>query len=285
MPWISRPAALLNVAAFFYLGYAFLGNGSDALERLDLGAYARRVGARARGWFGPLEGVAWMKPVDWALASGLTVASFVLTYVSYTWPSEKIFDEIYYARAGEEYLQNKEIFEFTHPPLTKLVITASMWLFGGMHGLGDTSAGWRFLNLVVGALMVFVMYCFAKRIFGATLWASVAAALLVFDGFHFAQARIATPEITVAFFTLTTLYSFYRYWIASQIRVADALTNGSARAAGACDRGTAGAGCRNRLGSVARSIDRSTRRGVPVSRLRFVCLRAARRRVSCAGRS
>lgn len=225
MPWISRPAALANVAAFFYLGYAYLGSGGDVFERLDLGTFVVNAGARARAWFSPLEGIAWMKPVDWALAAGLTVTSFVLTFVSYTWPSEKIFDEIYYARAGEEYLQHKEIFEFTHPPLTKLVVTLSMMLFGGMHGLGDTSTGWRFLNLVVGALMVLVMYCFAKRLFGSTLWASVAAGMLVFDGFHFAQARIATPEITVAFFTLTTLYAFYRFWLASQVRVA-AVTTG-----------------------------------------------------------
>jgi Gpi18-like mannosyltransferase len=232
MPWISKPAALLNVVAFFYLGYAYLGNGGDVLDRLDLAAFAKRAGARTRSWFSPLEGVASMRPLDWALGGALTLISFVLTYVSYTWPSEKIFDEIYYARAGEEYLQHKEIFEFTHPPLTKLVITASMWLFGGMHGLGDTSAGWRFLNLVVAALMVLVMYCFAKRIFGSTLWASVAAALLVLDGFHFAQARIATPEITVAFFTLSTLYAFYRYWIASQVRVAPSLSEGSVRVQG-----------------------------------------------------
>ncbi len=225
MPWISRPAALANVAAFFYLGYAFLGNGEDALERLSIGSFVRGAGARAHGYFRPLEGVAWMKPVDWVLASFLTVASFLVTFVSYTWPSEKIFDEIYYARAGEEYLQHKEIFEFTHPPLTKLVVTLSMMLFGGLRGLGDTAAGWRFLNLVVGALMVLVMYCFAKRLFGSTGWATVAGALLVLDGFHYAQARIATPEITVAFFTLLTLYAFYRFWLASQVRVAPVIVS------------------------------------------------------------
>jgi Gpi18-like mannosyltransferase len=228
MPWISRPAALANVVVFFYLGYVFLGNGADVLERFEVGPLVSSAAARVRGWFSPLEGVAWMRPVDWTLAAGFTLASFVLTVVNYTWPGEKIFDEIYYARAGEEYLQHKEIFEFTHPPLTKLLVAASMWLFGGMHGLGDTAAGWRFLNIVVGALMVLVMYCFARRLFGSTLWACVASGFLVFDGFHFAQARIATPEITVAFFTLLTLYAFYRYWLASQVRVAPVLAGRTA---------------------------------------------------------
>jgi Gpi18-like mannosyltransferase len=223
MPWLSHPAAFLNVVTFFYLGYVYLGAGEDALQNLDLGRLTARLGAHVRGWFSPLEGIAQMTRADWWIASGLSLGSFVLSYVSYVWPSEKIFDEIYYARAGEEYLSHKEIFEFTHPPLTKLVITLSMILFGGMNGAGDTSAGWRFLNLVVGALMVLVLYCFAKRLLGSTPFAVIAAGLLLFDGFHYVQSRIATPEITVAFFALLTLYAFYRFWIASQVRVAPLL--------------------------------------------------------------
>jgi 4-amino-4-deoxy-L-arabinose transferase-like glycosyltransferase len=219
-PWITRPLATINVLTFFYLGYTFLGSSEDALQGVDFGALFARFGSRARAWFAPLEGLTPMRALDWALAGGLSVASFVLSYVGYALPSEKIFDEIYYARAGEEYLRHKEIFEFTHPPLTKLIITASMLLFGGMHGGGDTSAGWRFLNLVVGAVMVLVLYCFAKRLLGSTLFATLAAGMLLLDGFHYVQSRIATPEITVAFFSLLTLYAFYRLWIASQVRVA-----------------------------------------------------------------
>lgn len=222
LPWISRSAALLNVATFFYLGYAYLGAGDDVFERFDLAGTFGRVSATARRWFSPLEGISPMSARDWAIGVGLAVASFVLTFVSYTWPSEKIFDEIYYARAGEEYLTHKEIFEFTHPPLTKLWVTLSMMLFGGMHG-GDTPAGWRFLNLVIGALMVLVLYAFAKRLTGSTLFATIAAGLLLLDGFHYVQSRIATPEITVAFFSLITLYAFYRFWIASQVRIAPVL--------------------------------------------------------------
>ena len=220
MPWISRPDSVLNVMVFFYLGYRYLSPAAEAPKQFTLGVEMRRAAAAARRWFSPLEGVARMLPVDWLIGGSLTIASFVLTFVAYQSPPEKIFDEIYYARAGEEYLAHKDIFEFTHPPLTKLIITASMMLFGGLHGHGDTAAGWRFLNLVVGALMVLVLYAFAKRLTGSTLFSGIAAGLLLFDGFHFAQARIATPEITVAFFSLLTLYAFYRFWIASQVRVA-----------------------------------------------------------------
>jgi Gpi18-like mannosyltransferase len=213
-PWISHPASILNVAIFLYLGFTYLGASADPLEAVDAGALWERAIAAGRRWFSPLEGIARMRPLDWALAWFFTVTSFVMTFIGYALPPDKYFDEIYYARAAEEYIGHKEIFEYTHPPLTKLLVTLSTIM------LGDTSAGWRFLNLVVGALMVLVMYMFAKRLLGSTLFAAVAAGLLTFDGFHFVQSRIATPEITVAFLSLLTLYAFYRFWLASQVRLA-----------------------------------------------------------------
>ena len=231
-PWLSHISALLNVGTFFYLGYAFLGAGEDVLQTFDFSKFSTRVGFQLRRWFSPREGIIAMTTRDWIIASGLAITSFVLSFADYTWPSEKIFDEIYYARAGEEYLTHKEIFEFTHPPLTKLWVTLSMILFGGMNGAGDTSAGWRFLNLVMGAAMVFVVYLFAKRLLGSTPFATIAAGLLLFDGFHYVQSRIATPEITVAFFAILTLYAFYRFWLASQVRVFTKVTNVGLQAQG-----------------------------------------------------
>ena len=152
-------------------------------------------------------------PLDYAVAGALTLASFLLLYVRYWFPPEKIFDEVYFARAAEEYLQRRFIYESTHPPLSKLLITLSTWLFGGLHG-GDTSYGWRFLDVVFGALMIWLLYALAKRITGSTLFSAYAAMLLGLDGMHFAQSRIATPESFVGLFSLATIYAFYRYWTA-----------------------------------------------------------------------
>ncbi|MGZ3520477.1 MAG: phospholipid carrier-dependent glycosyltransferase [Vulcanimicrobiaceae bacterium] len=180
-----------------------------------------------RSWFSPGEGVAGLTRLDILIAAVLTVASFILTAVHYTWPAHWYFDEVYYPRSAQEYLKGAPQYEWTHPPLTKELIAFSMLLWGGLHSAhGDTAYGWRFMNLVVGALMVFLIYAFAKRITGSTAFATIAGGLLLFDGFHFAQARIATPEITVGFLTLATSYAFYRYWIASQVRVAPELRKG-----------------------------------------------------------
>ncbi|HEV2643405.1 MAG TPA: glycosyltransferase family 39 protein, partial [Candidatus Elarobacter sp.] len=113
-PAISHPAAFANVALFFVLGYRYLGAGD---QPVDAAAPER---APARTWFDPREGIVGMTRRDWLFAGLLTLGSFVLCVVWLHFPAAKIFDEIYYARAGEEYLRQSDpaglwSYEFTHP--------------------------------------------------------------------------------------------------------------------------------------------------------------------------
>ncbi len=235
--------SLVAVGTFFWLGYQYLGAAEPATARtaIEPGRPERVEAAEedeigARHWYDPREGLAAMRwPLDYAIAAALGIGNFILSFVGYWWPADKVFDEIYFARAGEEYLQNFRIYENTHPPLSKLLITISIVLFGGMpkgHGLGgwtglnaivghlsngDNSYGWRFLDVVFGALVVMLLYAFAKRVTGSTLFATIAALLLSFDGMHFVQSRIATPEGFVVFFATLAVYAFYRFWISSQV--------------------------------------------------------------------
>jgi dolichyl-phosphate-mannose--protein O-mannosyl transferase len=228
--------AAASVATFFYLGYMYLGSAetSVAIPAAPVADASRSRSART--WFDPREGLqAMVWPLDYVIMAALGVANWVLSFVGYWWPPDKVFDEVYFARAGEEYLQNLRIYENTHPPLTKLLVTLSMMLFGGMpkgHGLGgwtllngmighlnngDNSYGWRFLDVVFGGLVVMLLYAFAKRITGSTAFAAITALFLSLDGMHFVQSRIATPEGFVVFFATLVTYAFYRFWISSQV--------------------------------------------------------------------
>jgi dolichyl-phosphate-mannose--protein O-mannosyl transferase len=233
--------SVLGVGTFFVLGYQFLGGAEVLAAKPSSGPEpALQAGAPVlpalRHWFDPREGLTAMRaPLDYAIVAVLGLGNFILSFIGYWWPPDKIFDEIYFARAGEEYLQNLRIYENTHPPLTKLMITLSIMLFGGMphgHGLGgwpglnllvghlpngDNSYGWRFLDVVFGALVVMLLYVFAKRVTGSTVFATITALLLTFDGMHFVQSRIATPEGFVVFFATLAVYAFYRFWINSQV--------------------------------------------------------------------
>jgi Gpi18-like mannosyltransferase len=241
-PWTSILSGVA-VAVFFWLGYQYLGTADAKAPAGAMPADRTRAApeeasawvAAVRDWFDPREGLVAMRALDYVIAGALGVVNFVLSFVGYWWPAEKVFDEIYFARAGEEYLQNLRIYENTHPPLSKLLVTLSMMLFGGMpagHGLGgwtglnaivghmsngDNSYGWRFLDVVFGALVVMLLYVFAKRITSSTIFSTIAALLLTFDGMHFVQSRIATPEGFVIFFATLAVYAFYRFWISSQV--------------------------------------------------------------------
>ena len=226
MPLVSHPASLINVLLFAYLAYVYLGgeelpaaaatNGAKPLERID---------TRMRAWFSPLEGTAALTRLDWLIAAGLGVLCFIVAMIGIAHPGVQIFDEIYYARTAKEYLQHRDVFEWTHPPLTKLLIALGIIVNGG-YPSGFNSFGWRLASAFMGSLTVPLLYAFAKRLLRSTPFAVVAAALLILSGFHLVQSRIGTPEITVAFFSLASLYCAYRYVIAAQIRVVERLRDG-----------------------------------------------------------
>lgn len=226
-PYLTHPASALNVIVFFALGYFYLG-GAKTVEAPSLPAPGLRERAAVwlgRVWFSPRQGLFAMTKADWWMLGGFTVLAFVIDFMWYWLPPDRYFDEIYYPRSGIEYLKGVRIntdweypFEWTHPPFTKLMIAVSIWLFGGVAH-GDSGWGWRFLNVVCGTLMVPLCYLFAKRLLGSTLFSSLAAFMLTFDGFRFVQSRIATPEIWVATLGLSVLYAFYRLCTAVQVRV------------------------------------------------------------------
>ncbi|MBV8721909.1 MAG: phospholipid carrier-dependent glycosyltransferase, partial [Candidatus Eremiobacteraeota bacterium] len=227
-PWLVHPMSAIVVATFFALGYLYLGRkAAEVQPRVSAppGLQDRAIAWIGRAWFSPAQGLAMMTRADWIILGGFTLLAFVIDFMWYWNPNERYFDEIYYPRSGIEYLKGVRIntdweypFEWTHPPLTKLLIAASIWLFGGVAH-GDNGWGWRFLNVVCGTLMVPLCYLFAKRLCASTLFSSAAAFMLTFDGFRFVQSRIATPEIWVATFGLAVLYAFYRLWTAAQVRI------------------------------------------------------------------
>ncbi|MBV8148181.1 MAG: hypothetical protein JO092_03730, partial [Candidatus Eremiobacteraeota bacterium] len=129
----SQLLAAVAVATFFYLGYTYLG--APPIEEQSQAPPEERTAPevaaffRARNWFDPREGLTAMRwPLDYVVAAAFGVGNWVLSFIGYWWPPDKVFDEIYFARAGEEYLHNLRIYENTHPPLSKLLIAFSMML-------------------------------------------------------------------------------------------------------------------------------------------------------------
>ncbi len=115
------------------------------------------------------------------------------------------FDEIYHARTAYEFIHHLTIYEWTHPPLGKLIIALGIMIFG------MCPFGWRIAGTFFGILMVPVIYAFAKKLFKKSWLALVTCLLFTFDFMHFAQTRIATIDVYVTFFIMLMYYYMYKY--------------------------------------------------------------------------
>ncbi len=115
------------------------------------------------------------------------------------------FDEVYHARTAYEYVHDMDIYEWTHPPLGKLIISIPIRLFG------MNPFAYRLMGNIAGILMLAVIYILAKRLFGKTRIAFLAALLLAVDGMHFVQTRIATVDSYLVLFMMLSLLFMYQY--------------------------------------------------------------------------
>ncbi len=120
--------------------------------------------------------------------------------------SRTYFDEVYFTRTAEDNLNLREPSMWDHPQMGPNLIAVGIALFG------ENPFGWRIMGVIFGALMIPLIYDFARRLFKSD-WAGVLAAfLLTFDFMHFAMARIGTAETYVLFFVMAMFYCFYRYF-------------------------------------------------------------------------
>ena len=117
------------------------------------------------------------------------------------------FDEIYHPRTAYEHLNRIKPYEWTHPPLGKILIAVGIGTFG------MNTFGWRIIGTLVGALMIPIMYLFGKKLFKKSFYGFCAAFLMMFDLMHFAQTRLATIDSYTTFFVMLMYYFMADYYL------------------------------------------------------------------------
>jgi dolichyl-phosphate-mannose-protein mannosyltransferase len=115
------------------------------------------------------------------------------------------FDEIYFVRSAEQYLNNQIPYEWTHPPLGKLLQAAGIALFG------FSPFGWRIMGVVFATLMIALIYFLGKELVGTWIGGFSAAFLLTFDFMHFTMGRMGTADTYVVFFNLASQLCYFIY--------------------------------------------------------------------------
>ncbi len=121
------------------------------------------------------------------------------------WYNSMYFDEIYHAREAYHNLHGEPTYEWTHPPLGKLLMAASVAVFG------MTPFGWRFAGAFMGVLMLPALYLLSLQLTKKRTIATVSMVAFALDLMHFTQTRIATIDSFPLLFILLSYLCMVRY--------------------------------------------------------------------------
>ncbi|MDD6050528.1 MAG: phospholipid carrier-dependent glycosyltransferase [Clostridiales bacterium] len=121
------------------------------------------------------------------------------------WWNSTYFDEIYHARTAFEHTQHTNAYEWTHPPLGKIIMSWFVALFG------MTPFGWRFGGALCGILMLPAMYLLVKQLTKRTDMAFTAMLLMTLDCMHLTQTQLATIDSYPVLFIMLSYFFMLRF--------------------------------------------------------------------------
>jgi dolichyl-phosphate-mannose-protein mannosyltransferase len=136
--------------------------------------------------------------ISWLCTVAVALIAGVFRFWSLGFPSEKVFDELYYSTEGQEMLRqgyenNPGYMFIVHPPLGK-------WLVASGEALGQwagwaPSFAWRFPSALAGTLTVLILVRVVRRMTRSTLLGTIAGLLLALDALSVVQSRFALLDI------------------------------------------------------------------------------------------
>lgn len=148
----------------------------------------------------------------------LLLAGLALKLVRLSEPPTFYLDEVYHAFTAQQYLHGNpdaydpwakpppdRAFEWTHPPLAKLLMA------GAMAVVGETPLGWRIGSVLSSTAAVGLAALLSAELFGSGAAALWAALLLSLEGLSFALGRIAMNDAYFVCFALFALLHYVRW--------------------------------------------------------------------------
>ncbi|MBI3485984.1 glycosyltransferase family 39 protein, partial [Candidatus Daviesbacteria bacterium] len=134
------------------------------------------------------------------------------------YPNTYVFDEVYHAFTAKEYLKGSikawewwntpppgVAYEWTHPPLAKEIMTASMFI------LNSTDAwAYRIPGVLFGVLSVYLIYQLGKILFKSQSVGLFSAFIFSIDGLNFVQSRTGMNDIYFVTFSLLCLVFYFK---------------------------------------------------------------------------
>ena len=129
--------------------------------------------------------------------------------------NQPVFDEVFFPKYAYDYLTSQEFFD-THPPLSKYIIGAGIWLYHHMPWIDAPVIGsvpfeqldaysYRWLNALTGSLLVLVIGAAAHALSGKQLFSIMAALLVAIDGSLLVDSRYGLNNIYLVLFGFLAL--------------------------------------------------------------------------------
>ncbi len=148
---------------------------------------------------------------------GVLFFAFVCRFWGLSRFNEPVFDEIYFATYGYDYLKGIEFFD-VHPPLGKYIIAIGLWIFqflplqqsgGGTEGVASISAfGYRWIGAAFGTLIPLWVGILAYKIGHRVSFGVIAGMLTALDGLLLVESRYALINTYLLTFGLLGLICF-----------------------------------------------------------------------------
>lgn len=149
---------------------------------------------------------------------GLVFLGFFAKLYRLDYPQKFYFDETYHGFTATRFLHGDTnvfnpwvkqpadtAYEWTHPPLSKLVMATTMSV------VGENSFGWRFGSVIFGTFAIALAGWLAFELFQSTSVSLLTVFFLTFEGLFFVQSRIAMNDIYFVCFALATFVSYVRW--------------------------------------------------------------------------
>ena len=142
--------------------------------------------------------------------------AFFLSTQRLTTPPQYVFDELYYVYTAQHYVDGQEAYdtsipprddpalEWTHPPLAKLIIAASILT------AGDNPVGWRLTSVLFGMAGVCLTCLLGLSLTGQLAVGAGAAGLLLLDNLYLVESRTGMSNLIYSVLTLAALFACYR---------------------------------------------------------------------------
>lgn len=119
----------------------------------------------------------------------LVLFSLTMHFVVITQPDNLVYDEKFYVADARHILDGEGSDRIEHPPLGRLSIAGSMFLFG------DNPFGWRFLGVLSGAACIIIFYLICRQLGLSKKVSFIATFLLSLENLSFIQSSIAMLDV------------------------------------------------------------------------------------------